>query len=136
MQQTIVTILVVGGIGLVFALVGGKLSVGALNFRKRATRTHGQVVGLRPRRSRQGVTYHPIVRFVTASGVPMEAETPSGGNPPPARPGQQVPVLYDPDAPTRIRLDTATGDGFLFSLIFLGIGIVLLVFAVVTAVTS
>ncbi|SDJ31925.1 Protein of unknown function [Nonomuraea maritima] len=134
MSQTTITILV-GCIGLLFALVGGKLTIGALNFRKRARRTHGQVVGLRPRRSGQGVTYHPIVRFVTASGIPVEAETPSSGNPPPARPGQQVAVLYDPDAPTRIRLDTATGDGFLFSLIFLGIGIVLLVFAVVTALT-
>jgi hypothetical protein len=113
--------LVLGVAGVVTALAGGVLSIGARRFRKRAERVEGEVVRLRPSRSRNGrIVYYPTVRFTTVYGQRVEAESPLGGTPPPAMPGDKVPIMYDPDRPTRVRVGDAAANGFLAGMIFLG----------------
>ncbi|TDD45187.1 DUF3592 domain-containing protein [Nonomuraea terrae] len=135
MLQVINAIAVVGGMGLLFAVVGGTLAIRSRGFRRRAHRARGLVVGLRPNRSGpgEGAAYHAVIRYTTRQGVHVEAETPFASNPPPARPGQQVGVLYDPDVPTQVRIDSAMGSGVLLGLIFFAVGIGMLVVMVVIA---
>ncbi|MEZ0070688.1 DUF3592 domain-containing protein [Planotetraspora sp. GP83] len=134
MPQNILLPLILGLIGVVFALIGGGLTISARDFRKRAQRVQGEVVRLRPSRSSEGGTvYYPTVRFTTVYGQRVEAECPFGSSPPPAMPGDQVPILYDPAKPTRVRIDSATGSGTLIGVIFLGVGLVLFTAGVVVA---
>ncbi|MEU6410495.1 DUF3592 domain-containing protein [Microbispora sp. NPDC046933] len=125
MSQTALITLILAGLGLVFGLIGGGITMNAREFRRRAQRTRGLVVGLRASRSDDGTSYYPTIRFTTIHGQQVEAETTYGSNPPPARPGEEVPVLYDPARPTRIRIDSAAGSGTLLGGIFLAVGIVL-----------
>ncbi|MEU6431187.1 DUF3592 domain-containing protein [Microbispora sp. NPDC046973] len=125
MSQTALITLILSGLGLVFGLIGGGILMNAREFRRRAQRTRGLVVGLRASRSDDGVSYYPTIRFTTLYGQQVEAETTYGSNPPPARPGEEVTVLYDPARPTRIRIDSAAGSGTLLGGIFLAVGIVL-----------
>ncbi|WP_182902246.1 DUF3592 domain-containing protein [Microbispora sp. H10830] len=125
MSQTALITLILSGLGLVFGLIGGGITMNAREFRRRAQRSRGLVVGLRASRSDDGTTYYPTIRFTTVYGQQVEAETTYGSNPPPARPGEEVTVLYDPARPTRIRIDSAAGSGTLLGGIFLTVGIVL-----------
>ncbi|GIH48444.1 Protein of unknown function [Microbispora rosea] len=125
MSQTALITLILSGIGLVFGLIGGGITMNAREFRRRAQRARGLVVGLRASRSDDGTSYYPTIRFTTVYGQQVEAETTFGSNPPPARPGEEVTVLYDPARPTRIRIDSAAGSGTLLGGIFLAVGIVL-----------
>ncbi|WP_182873498.1 DUF3592 domain-containing protein [Microbispora sp. H10670] len=125
MSQTALITLILSGLGLVFGLIGGGITVNAREFRRRAHRASGLVVGLRASHSDDGTVYYPTVRFVTLYGQQVEAESTYGSNPPPARPGEEVPVLYDPAKPTRIRIDSAAGSGTLLGGIFLALGVVL-----------
>ncbi|MEN3539859.1 DUF3592 domain-containing protein [Microbispora sp. ZYX-F-249] len=125
MSQTALITLILSGIGLLFGLIGGGITMNAREFRRRAQRTRGLVVGLRASRSDDGTVYYPTIRFTTVYGQQVEAETAYGSNPPPARPGEEVPVLYDPAKPTRIRVDSAAGSGTLLGGVFLAVGIVL-----------
>ncbi|GLX09731.1 DUF3592 domain-containing protein [Microbispora sp. NBRC 16548] len=125
MSQTALITLILSGLGLVFGLIGGGITMNAREFRRRAQRSRGLVVGLRASRSDDGTSYYPTIRFTTVYGQQVEAETTYGSNPPPARPGEEVTVLYDPARPTRIRIDSAAGSGALLGGIFLTVGIVL-----------
>ncbi|WP_432933670.1 DUF3592 domain-containing protein [Microbispora sp. CA-135349] len=125
MSQTALITLILSGLGLAFGLIGGAFTMNAREFRRRAQRTRGLVVGLRASRSDDGTSYYPRIRFTTMYGQQVEAETTYGSNPPPARPGEEVPVLYDPARPTRIRIDSAAGSGTLLGGIFLAVGVVL-----------
>ncbi|GAA0394772.1 hypothetical protein GCM10009530_52840 [Microbispora corallina] len=136
MSQTTLVTAILAGIGLIFTLIGGGLTINARDFRKRAQRTQGLVVRLRASHSDDGTVYYPTIRFTTVYGQQVEAETPFGSSPPPARPGQQVPVLYDPAKPTRVRIDSVTGSGILVGGIFLAVGLVLFAAGAGVAVTQ
>jgi hypothetical protein len=66
-----------------------------------------------------GYTYRPVFQFRTYDGRDVRVESSVGSNPPSARPGQQVNVLYDPMRPEHARLDTFTQRGGLVVLIML-----------------
>jgi hypothetical protein len=129
--------IVLGVIGLGFALIGGGLVISVCGFRRRAERVDGQLVRLRSGRSKEGGTvYYPTVRFTTVYGQRVEAETASGGGPPPGMPGECVPVLYDPARPTRIRIDDPADGVVLMGVIFLGIGATLIAIGVLVLSTA
>ncbi|WP_169944501.1 DUF3592 domain-containing protein [Microbispora sp. H11081] len=126
-------------IGVVLTLTGVGGMISARNFQRRGQRTQGQVVRLRQgRRTRTSgiVLHYPIVRFTTAHGREVEAETPFGSYPPPALRGALVPLLYDPARPTRVRIDDAVGRGTVRGLIWLMVGIVVLAIGAGVAVTQ
>ena len=128
MSDRIVILLVFGLIGLVFGLVGLWLVISDRDFKRRAVRTQGTIVALRPQRSRNsgGVTYVPRLRFTTAYGRQIEAETNVGTNPPIGPVGHVVNVLYDPTNPVKVRVDSFWGGGNMIGVILLGFGVVFL----------
>ncbi|MBX6386398.1 MAG: DUF3592 domain-containing protein [Microbispora sp.] len=125
MSQSAVIALILAGVGLVFGLAGGAITMNAWKFRRRAQRTRGLVVGLRVRGVGEDTAYYPTIRFTTLYGRQVEAETAYGSNPPLVRPGEEVPVLYDPDRPTRVRIDNVLGNGMFLGGAFLVFGLLL-----------
>lgn len=53
----------------------------------------------------------PIVRFTPAGGQAVEVRTSQGRAPAPARKGQAVTVLYDPEDPSRALVEDLLGQG-------------------------
>jgi hypothetical protein len=104
--------LIIGGVavfGLVFAALGAALMMSQARFQRRAEISRGVITGLRPARVRGGAAaepvsrrgWYPTVRFTTAAGADIEAESRLATNPPPGRAGQPVTVRYDPANPGR-----------------------------------
>src|SRR3954454_9856438 len=95
-------------------------------FAAAARRTTGVVTG--PRRHSGGDTpprVFPVVPFSLPAGRTAEAQSRYGSQPPPAREGETVTVLYDPADPTRMQLDHSAGAGRFYSalLVFMGAGL-------------
>ncbi|WP_169984426.1 DUF3592 domain-containing protein [Microbispora sp. H10836] len=111
------------GVGAGFGLLGGGIVLQARRFRRRGRRAQGQIVRLRTRRSHHTTMYYSTVRFTTEQGRQVEAEARFGSSPPPGRPGEHVPIVYDPARPGRVRVDSAWSDGTLHGGIFLAAGI-------------
>ncbi|MEU8268354.1 DUF3592 domain-containing protein [Sphaerisporangium sp. NPDC049002] len=130
---------IIGAIGMTMTVLGGAVILNARDFRRRARRGRGQVVRLRAvrtggsgRERRHSAVYHPVLRFTTDDGELVEAESPVGGDPPPARPGDRVPIIYDPADPAQVRIDTALGGGTLL----VGFGLLLLVLGARSGIAS
>lgn len=86
----------------------------ARRLREQGVRVPGVVVRLTFSPSRgtdPGGTYSPVLRFRTAEGQDMETESDVGTSPAPAREGDQVTVIYDPQKPTLARIDSMSGRG-------------------------
>lgn len=100
---------ILGGVaafGFVFLAIGAGILISQARFRRRAQLVTGTIVAMHaypsPGYSTGGPVYRPTVRFTTAAGQLVEAQTRSGSNPPPGRVGQTVNVRYDPADPLRI----------------------------------
>ncbi|WP_248959307.1 DUF3592 domain-containing protein [Sphaerisporangium perillae] len=129
--------LILGIIGTVLAVLGSAVVLHTRDFRRRARRAQAQVVRLRAYRTgasrrerRNSAVYHPVLRFTTAEGERVEAESPVGSNPPPARAGERVRILYDPADPAQVRIDSAMGGGMLLGGVFIGAGLLVLALGV------
>ena len=73
----------------------------------------GVVVEVRPRRpggDRRRLSYHPVLDFTLPDGRRVRTESDSEVNDVDIGPGAPVPVLYDPDDPTRARIAGEAGD--------------------------
>lgn len=101
-------------------------------------RTFGTVVSLRHeqhttkeegRVRTTGGSYFPTLEFGTADERTIRAETRVGTGRPPAQPGDEVKVIYDPDDPTNVRIDSFTGRGGKLFLIVGAVGVVMLAMA-------
>ena len=78
---------------------------------------------------------HPVLRFELPDGRTVEVESGAGTNPPSAREGDTVTVLYDPADPTVARIDGLMNSGRLAGVIGLVMGILFVVFgSLITAV--
>lgn len=102
-----------GWIALLFGLfLGGSAAIELLKytgFRRRAQRTSGVVVGFRTSTSRGGgprpkTMYHPILEFTTQDGRHVKSSPKAGTNPPIARDGDRVTVVYDPREPDQVEV--------------------------------
>jgi hypothetical protein len=124
---------VVAGIAILIASVRGL--IGANRFERRAQRTSALVTELRWRAhsNRAGSSgpnsrvAHPVLRFVLPDGRTVEVESGAGTNPPSAREGDTVTVLYDPDDPTVARVDGLMNSGRLAAVIGLIMGLAFVV---------
>jgi hypothetical protein len=126
-----------------FAGIGGAIVVTTLRGRKArgrweasAARAAGEVTDLQwvsSRRSenRSRVAY-PVLRFALPDGRTVETRANFGTNPPQAKPGAQVTVLYDAGNPLNAALPGG-GVGTLMSVVVVGIGGVLVAVGLVTA---
>ena len=79
------------------------------------------LIGLVLGRSGGGLIWVPVVRFQTADGRTVEAETGGGTNVKRWEPGQTLDVTYDPADPTDVRVPGSGGG--LIQGVFLAIGI-------------
>ncbi|GAC1470417.1 MAG: hypothetical protein PVS3B2_14890 [Candidatus Dormibacteraceae bacterium] len=102
-------------------------------YMRRAHRASGVVHGLTKQTyGSRSALFFPVVRFTTDRGVSVSAESKTGRNESAYRIGQSVFVLYDPDDPKDLRIDTFSSRWIgvfipaFFALIFLGVGLVAL----------
>lgn len=87
--------------GLAMMLIFAFQLVRYVNFRGRSVRVAGRVVDLK--KSSNG-NYHPILEFTTAEGRDVRTRMRAGSRPAPARRGQSVFVVYDPQNPTEAEI--------------------------------
>jgi|HubBroStandDraft_3_1064219.scaffolds.fasta_scaffold997085_1 hypothetical protein len=125
--------LIIGGVailGLVFAAIGAAIMMSQARFRRRASIAPGVITGLRPARVRSGAAtepisqrgWYPTVRFATAGGQYVEAESRLATNPPAGQPGQQVTVRYDPANPARFTTAATARTAGYVAVAFIGLG--------------
>lgn len=108
---------------LIFALRGQR------RFMRTAHRASGVVQGLSKQAYGRSALFFPVVHFTTDRGVTISAESKTGRDQNAYRIGQTVPVLFDPDHPTDMRIDSFSSrwigaiiPGF-FALVLLGVGL-------------
>jgi hypothetical protein len=103
------------GVGVVLAVVAAGLFLRGLRQRRiaagfldRAVAATAEVVQVEAKDiafgSEPDTRYYPRVRFVTADGRTVEAESMTDSALPPPRVGEAVDVLYDPERPERVDL--------------------------------
>lgn len=92
----------------------------------RAVRATGVVRSLTAERmTRGGTAYFPVISFTTAAGVPVTAQSKNSRS---CRVGDSVPVLYDPDRPDEMQIDSRAARwsvvaiATFFAAIFIAIG--------------
>jgi hypothetical protein len=119
-----------------FLLIGGGMIALALKAKRRrarweaaATSTSGEVTDLRWQSVGQAgdtnLLAFPVLRFSLPDGRTVETQSSWGTNPPAAKPGAQVTVLYDPADPTSASL-AAGGSASVVSGVIIALGGVLI----------
>jgi hypothetical protein len=118
-------------IGAVFAAVGIFGITYDRRLRRRGKRTTGSVVDLQYEHDGNSGGYNPVIEFRTADGQQVRAVSSAAGDPPPARVGDKVPVLYDPANPSVVEIDTVMGRGTWLALLAAAVGLFFIVTAFV-----
>ena len=90
--------------GLIFFSIGATIMYANYSFVQNSNKTVGRVVHVYIDRDSDGTTYKPTVRF-SVEGREYEAQSWLSSSGYDFRIGTEVPVLYDIDDPSRIRLD-------------------------------
>lgn len=95
-------------VGVVFIAIGTRTRRTARAFEARAVRVPGLVTDLvlvrGPSSEPTSGYWVPVLEFTTSEGRPVRTQAMYGSVPAPARRGDQVAVLYDPEQPTRARV--------------------------------
>jgi hypothetical protein len=115
-----------------FLLIGGGMIALAVKAKRRRARweaadtsTSGEVTDLRWQSVGQAgdsnLLAFPVLRFSLPDGRTVETQSSWGTNPPAAKPGAQVTVLYDPADPTSASLP-AGGSSAVVSGVIIGLG--------------
>ncbi len=130
-------------IGIVFPLVGLLLVVIAVfilmrtrSFIGSSQEVKGKVVRNVYRSSSDGGGYAPVFGFTTIDGRYIEVEDKLESNPPQFREGEVLDILYDPQNPSRARVKKWMNLYFTplllggMGVVFGGVGVVLLIFAI------
>lgn len=100
-------------VGLGFVAMGRYLIRSARRLASIGVRVPGVVAGIRASETSDvgRGSYYPILRFRTADGQDIETSSDIGTDPPPAREGDRVTVVYDPAEPRTARIDSMLGSG-------------------------
>jgi len=98
----------------------------AVRFSRTAQPAEGEVISVERQHGENGVTYRPSIRYRTAAGEIRTAPThiSSSGYDYPI--GARVRILYDPDAPGSVRIDSPVSL-YLLPAAFLGSGLITLI---------
>jgi hypothetical protein len=104
-------------VGLLFVVIGARIVQTARRFLRTAHRVPGVVTDLRYSAGSSGSSgiWYPVLGFTTRDGRRVDTTAMYGTNPAPARAGEQVMVLYDPQRPTRAALHGRLGGRLLGS---------------------
>ncbi|MQA96850.1 MAG: DUF3592 domain-containing protein [Streptosporangiales bacterium] len=121
--------------GLLFCWVGLRLALAGRRLRESGVRVPGVVVRNQwSSGDGTGGTFYPVMRFRTADGRDLEVRSEVGSNPAHVREGAQVTVVYDPAKPERARIDSMVGRGGAVGVLFVAVGAVVTVVAVIISV--
>jgi len=95
-------------VGAILLSFGVSTSISRFNFRRAALTANGRVIRLDARsgRRRGGVSYYPIVQFLTRNEQEVTFTGDIGSRPPAFHVDEEVAVLYDPDDPRRAYIHT------------------------------
>jgi hypothetical protein len=118
--------------GALLMAVGAWFMVKGTPLQRRGARTAGRVVALQRERdpvpdAATGVSnsnYYPVLEFRTAGGEQVQAVARSGGNPAPARVGDDVRVLYDPANPSVADIEAFRGGWLSLLAVLAGAGFI------------
>jgi hypothetical protein len=94
-------------LGLVLLTLGFLVSRDALSFLSSARRVNGTIISVRL----EGRRYRTTIRFVPETGRSVETESELATLLPAGRPGATVRVAYDPEHPSRARIDRVRANG-------------------------
>ena len=116
--------------GALLVAVGVWFMIKGTPLQRRGARTTGRVVALQ--RDPDTVdpdgasvsSYSPVLEFRTAGGEQVQAVARSGGNPAPARVGDDVRVLYDPADPSVADIETFRGGWLSLLAVLAGAGFI------------
>jgi hypothetical protein len=123
-------------VGLCFTAAGGWLIRQDRRLSGAGQRVTGVVVDLRWRSSGgdvgTGVTRicHPVLEFRTADGQVVRAETRHGSSRVLVRPGEQVPVIFDPANPAHAEIDDKNHRAIWLPVVLVVAGLAISAFAV------
>lgn len=76
------------------------------SFLKTAEKTHGTVLDVVERRTSDGTMYYPVYSFVDVYGTEHKIYSKSGSYPPRYDVGDPISILYDPENPKEIKMDS------------------------------
>lgn len=94
-------------LGLVLLVLGFMVSRQALSFLASSRRVYGVIVSIRL----EGRRYRTTIRYVPEQGRSLETEAELATLLPAGRPGARVRIAYDPEHPTRARVDRVRSNG-------------------------
>ena len=116
--------------GALLVAVGVWFMVKGTPLQRRGARTTGRVVALQREQNPVDAdgsishSYSPVLEFRTAGGEQVQAVARSGGNPAPARVGDDVRVLYDPADPSVADIETFRGGWLSLLAVLAGAGFI------------
>ncbi len=93
-------------VGLNMMLAGGYLTKAAYTFNKTAVEVLGTVISLEVNHSDDSTTYKPTIRFLDVQGQKHTVQTYISSSSYDYDIGQKVSILYDPDSPNNIRINS------------------------------
>lgn len=108
-------------VGVVFLIIGLKMYSRQQNFAKTGVAVSATVVNIVSQKSSDSVTYKPEVEFQTKSGETIQVVHSMGSNPSRYKKGDVVDIIYSPDNPYEIMMDSAF-EKVVFPFIFIGLG--------------
>jgi uncharacterized Tic20 family protein len=76
------------------------------SFLNKAEKTEGKVLEVVERKTSDGTTYYPVYSFVDVYGTEHKIYSKSGSYPPQYNVGDPISILYDPDNPKEIKMDS------------------------------
>jgi uncharacterized Tic20 family protein len=76
------------------------------NFLNKAEKTNGTVLDVVERKTSDGTTYYPVYSFVDIYGTKHKVYSKSGSYPPQYAVGDPISIIYDPDNPEEIKMDS------------------------------
>jgi hypothetical protein len=105
--------------GLVFAVIGAGIGLAD----RRMQRTGERVTGIVAKYIPEIDLYQVVLKFKTIDGREILAPIPIKSNPPIARLGERVPVIYDPANPQHATIDSWAGRALSLAVTLLVIGL-------------
>lgn len=108
-------------VGVIFLVIGLKMYSHQQNFSKTGIAAEATVINIVSHKSSDSVTYRPEVEFQTKTGETVQVVHSMGTNPPKYKKGDVVDIIYSPDNPYEIMMDSAF-EKTIFPMIFIGAG--------------
>lgn len=105
--------------GLIFFGIGAGLSYKQYRLERDGTTAQGEVVSFTSNCDDEGCSYSPVVRFNIQNGETITFESTYSSSPPAYDVGEEVTVIYSPDAPENAQIK---GGGKVFRIVFMAVG--------------